>query len=76
MVQQPYPEGAVTFLFTDIEGSTKRWEHLPAAMSTALMLHDLILRAAIEDHRGVVFKTIGDATKNTLPCGGASTIAR
>src|SRR5215216_4572566 len=55
------PAGTVTFLFTDIEGSTKRWEHLPRAMSTALMTHDLILRASIEEHAGHVFKTVGDA---------------
>lgn len=55
------PTGTVTLLFTDIEGSTKRWEHVPQAMSGALMTHDLILRAAIEEHGGFVFKTIGDA---------------
>src|SRR5215217_9239151 len=60
-VSLPYPSGTVTLLFTDIEGSTKRWEHLPAAMSTALLTHDLLLRAAIEEHGGFVFKTVGDA---------------
>src|SRR5215211_5942877 len=54
------PEGTVTLLFTDIEGSTKRWEHLPAQMAVALRTHDLILRACIEEHGGFVFKTIGD----------------
>ncbi|MDP9473630.1 MAG: hypothetical protein M3Q71_23710, partial [Chloroflexota bacterium] len=52
---------AVTFLFTDIEGSTKRWEALPAAMAHALAQHDDLLRWAIEAHHGVVFKTVGDA---------------
>jgi len=55
------PTGTVTLLFTDIEGSTKRWEALPQAMATALLTHDLILRATIEEHGGVVFKTVGDA---------------
>src|SRR5439155_15702382 len=55
------PSGTVTFLFTDIEGSTERWERLPAAMGPALARHDALLRAAIEAHRGHVFKTIGDA---------------
>ena len=55
------PTGTVTLLFTDIEGSTKRWEHLPQAMATALARHDDLLRDAIEAHRGYVFKTVGDA---------------
>src|SRR5215213_4906711 len=55
------PEGTVTLLFTDIEGSTKRWENLPLQMAVALRTHDLILRACIEEHGGFVFKTIGDA---------------
>src|SRR5687768_12681321 len=54
------PSGTVTFLFTDIEGSTKRWEHHPEAMRVALTRHDALLRAAIESHGGHVFKTIGD----------------
>jgi formylglycine-generating enzyme required for sulfatase activity/class 3 adenylate cyclase len=55
------PTGAVTFLFTDIEGSTERWEHHRAAMQAALERHDALLRAAIESHHGHVFKTVGDA---------------
>src|SRR4051812_15051608 len=54
------PTGTVTFLFTDIEGSTKRWEAQPAAMQAALARHDALLRGAIEAHAGYVFKTIGD----------------
>ena len=55
------PTGTVTFLFTDIEGSTTRWEHQRAAMQTALARHDAILRTAIEARGGHVFKTVGDA---------------
>src|SRR5215217_3602918 len=55
------PTGQVTLLFTDIEGSTKRWESRPEAMTAALLAHDLILRSTIEGHGGYVFKTIGDA---------------
>src|SRR5436190_1999629 len=55
------PSGTVTFLFTDIEGSTKRWEQYPAQMRAALARHDDILRAAIEANDGYVFKTVGDA---------------
>jgi predicted ATPase/class 3 adenylate cyclase len=50
-----------TFLFTDIQGSTRLWEHHPAAMQTALETHDQIMTAAITDHGGIVFKTVGDA---------------
>jgi len=55
------PTGTVTFLFTDIEGSTKLWERHPEAMRTALARHDEILRDATEQHGGYVFKTVGDA---------------
>ena len=55
------PTGTVTFLFTDIEGSTIRWEQHREAMQAALARHDAILRQAIEAHGGHVFKTVGDA---------------
>ena len=55
------PSGTVTFLFTDIEGSTKLWEEHPEAMRSVLARHDALLRQAVEDNNGVVFKTIGDA---------------
>src|SRR5215213_2535117 len=55
------PMGTVTFLLTDIEGSTVLWEQHPGAMQAALARHDAILREAIGAHRGHVFKTMGDA---------------
>jgi predicted ATPase/class 3 adenylate cyclase len=55
------PSGTVTFLFTDIEGSTTRWEHQPETMQVALARHDALLRAAIGEHDGHVVKTMGDA---------------
>jgi predicted ATPase/class 3 adenylate cyclase len=55
------PSGTVTFLFTDIEGSTQAWERNPAAMRTTLERHDALLRRVIESHGGHVFKTMGDA---------------
>src|SRR4051812_18101142 len=55
------PSGTVTFLFTDIEGSTTRWEHQPEAMQRALARHDALVRAAIRDQGGHVVKTMGDA---------------
>src|SRR5215207_7833675 len=61
MVEQPLPTGTVAFLFTDIEGSTKRWQRHREAMEAAVARHDHLLRAAIEGHGGYVFKTVGDA---------------
>ena len=55
------PSGTVTFLFTDIEGSTRRWEEQPDAMQHALARHDAILSTTIERHGGHIFKTVGDA---------------
>ncbi len=63
----PLPSGNVAFLFTDIEGSTQRWDHDRAAMQDALRRHDAIVRAAIESHGGSVFKTIGDAFCAAFP---------
>src|SRR6266851_3724136 len=55
------PTGTVTFLFTDIEGSTRLWETQREAMTTALERHDALLRQCIESRGGHIFKTIGDA---------------
>jgi predicted ATPase/class 3 adenylate cyclase len=57
----PSPTGTVTFLFTDIEGSTRLWEQHPEAMRLALARHDALLSRTIEAHGGHVFKTVGDA---------------
>src|SRR5687767_3127698 len=57
----------VTFLFTDVEGSTRLWEAQPRAMSVALARHDALLHAAIESAGGTVFKTVGDAFCATFP---------
>src|SRR5215218_8040487 len=61
------PSGTVTFLFTDIEASTSRWERDPAAMLDDLARHDAILRRAIEGQSGAVFKTVGDAFYAVFP---------
>ncbi|MCB9176112.1 MAG: tetratricopeptide repeat protein [Caldilineae bacterium] len=55
------PSGTVTFLFTDVVGSTRLWETQPEPMRSALARHDRLLRAAIEARQGHVFKTVGDA---------------
>lgn len=54
------PSGTVTFLFTDVEGSTPLWDAHPAAMQGALARHDEILRSAIDAGGGYVFATGGD----------------
>lgn len=54
------PSTDVAFLFSDIEGSTARWKMYPDAMPICLRKHDDLVRAAIERHRGSVFKTVGD----------------
>src|SRR5262245_51168929 len=55
------PSGTVTFLFTDIEGSSSLWEQYPQAMPAALARHDSLLRQQVAAHGGQVFKTMGDA---------------
>jgi class 3 adenylate cyclase len=55
------PAGTVTFLFTDLEGSTALLEAHPDAYRDAVRRHHALLRAAVESHRGVVFETVGDA---------------
>lgn len=55
------PTGTVTFLFTDVEGSTRKWEAHGEDMREALTTHDRIVRSAIEVNGGSVFTTAGDA---------------
>ena len=54
------PSGTVTFLLTDLEGSTRMWEREPEAMKAAMVRHDEILEKAIAAHRGYVFARMGD----------------
>ena len=54
------PSGVVTFLFTDVEGSTRRWDADADGMRAALAAHDEALRSAIEAHGGFMFKHTGD----------------
>ena len=61
--------GTITFLFTDLEGSTRLWEQFPDAMQPALSRHDAILRGAIEASGGTVVKTTGDGVMAVF--GGA-----
>jgi predicted ATPase/class 3 adenylate cyclase len=54
------PSGTVTFLFTDIEGSTRLWQEHPEEMRAALARHDELIRSEVEGRRGYVVKTTGD----------------
>ena len=55
------PTGTITFLFTDIEGSTIRWEQQRAAMQAAVVRHAALLRHTIDAYGGSVVKTVGNA---------------
>jgi class 3 adenylate cyclase len=57
------PTGTVTFLFTDIEGSTALWERDRQAMREAVARHVAILQSLIAAHHGVLYKTVGDGTQ-------------
>jgi predicted ATPase/class 3 adenylate cyclase len=61
------PSGTVTFLFTDIEGSTRLWERSQERMQSVLAQHDVLLREGIERQGGYVFKTVGDAFCAAFP---------
>jgi class 3 adenylate cyclase len=54
------PSGTVTFLFTDLEGSTRLWEAEPDRMADALARHDRLCGTTIASHRGSLIKTTGD----------------
>src|SRR2546427_9118516 len=62
-----FPTGEVTFLFSDIEGSTRRWEVHAEAMKAAVARHEQIVNAAIAQHGGFVFKGMGDAVFAAFP---------
>ncbi len=55
------PTGTVTFLFTDIEGSTRLAQQFPATWPSAKARHHAIVQSAIKPHGGYVFQVIGDA---------------
>ncbi|MBI1756988.1 MAG: hypothetical protein HYR64_07775 [Fimbriimonas ginsengisoli] len=74
------PSGTVTFLFTDIEGSSARWEREPERMRRALADHNRILDQVAASTGGSVFKTVGDAYcisfANAQPAARAATDAQ
>jgi class 3 adenylate cyclase len=59
-VRQGLPTGVVTYLFTDIEGSTRLWEHVPEEMRLALIRHDAIVEGCVERHGGVPVRPRGE----------------
>ncbi len=61
------PSGTVTFLFTDIEGSTRLWEERPEAMRSCVARHDALTRSILEAHDGFIFKALGDAFCAAFP---------
>ena len=61
------PSGTVTFLFTDIEGSTRLWDEHPGEMAGVLADHDRLVREAVEGRGGRVFSTAGDAFAAVFP---------
>ena len=54
------PSGTVTFLLTDVEGSTALWEVAPEAMRAALARHDALFEAAVAEHRGIHIRPRGE----------------
>jgi predicted ATPase/class 3 adenylate cyclase len=69
------PSGHVAFLFTDLEGSTRFWEHRPDVMPDVYARHDAILRDSINRQSGVVYKVIGDAFQVAFPTAAGALIA-
>jgi class 3 adenylate cyclase len=64
------PSGTVTFLFTDIEGSTRLIQQHPEAMKDALARHNALLQDAIDAHHGHVFHVVGDAFCSAFELAG------
>ena len=62
-------------MFTDIEGSTRRWEADPGAMRGALAAHDEVLRSAVEGHGGWLFKHTGDGVCAAFSVAGDAVAA-
>jgi predicted ATPase/class 3 adenylate cyclase len=75
MIARSIPTGTVAFLFTDIEGSTRRWEEHRREMSSSLARHDMILKEEIGRGGGYVFKTVGDAFCAAFSTASAAIVA-
>ena len=66
------PTGTVTFLFTDIEGSTRLAREDPAMWERSRQIHDSIMRSSIESRKGVVFQIVGDSCCSAFPTAGGA----
>ena len=69
---QVIPTGTVTFLFSDVVGSTRAWAGDPAGMSLSLRQHDTVCRGAVQDHGGHVFSVAGDSFGVAFQRAGAA----
>src|SRR4051812_37263262 len=69
---QGLPDGTVTFLLTDVEGSTALWEQAPEAMRHALKRHDRIFEAVVTRHRGVHIRPRGEGDSRFAAFSGAA----
>lgn len=69
------PSGTVTFLFTNIEVSTRRWEADPEGMREALAAHDEVLHSAVEAYGGWLFKHTGDGVCAAFSVAGDAVAA-
>ena len=67
------PSGAVTFLFSDVVGSTRLWAQSPQGMSSALRLHDELMRRNITEHGGYIFSAAGDSFAAAFEDANAAT---
>src|SRR5262245_57178843 len=65
----------MTFLMTDVEGSTRLWEQQREAMATALAKHDAVLRETIEAHHGQLVKSTGDGALASFMRAGEAVAA-
>jgi predicted ATPase/class 3 adenylate cyclase len=69
------PSGTVTFLLTDLEGSTAMWERDAGAMKTAMVRHDELVERAVAANHGFVFSRMGDGMATAFPTARDATIA-
>jgi predicted ATPase/class 3 adenylate cyclase len=61
MPEAPHlPSGTITFLFTDIEGSTRLWEQFPVRIGQVMTRHDELIESLVEEHHGVIVRPRGE----------------
>ena len=60
MVGSELPDGTVTFVFTDVVGSTELWEQVPTVMREAMVVHDQLVESAVTHHAGTLVRPRGE----------------